>query len=111
MARLKVRELAEERGLNITTLHILIHTKNPGFTVSYPTIYALWQGTTKRPDLGILVAVANALELSVDALIDRDAGDFKRPSRGRCAAGAGLGVGAVHGEVIAGVSKTIAKAA
>lgn len=62
MARLKVRELAEAQGFNITTLA-------QEAEVSYPTMHALWHGRTLRVDLSTLSAVARALGVKAGELI------------------------------------------
>lgn len=62
MAKVEVRELAEARGYNITTL-----AKQAD--VSYPTMHALWHGRSLRVDLSTLSAVARALGVRIADLI------------------------------------------
>ena len=72
MARLRVRELAEARGLNISQLLLKANRLTPGSSLSYPTVHALWHNKTKRPDLDTLTAIARALEVEPGDLIIAD---------------------------------------
>ena len=69
MARLRVRELAEAQGLNISQLLLQANRLTPGARLAYPTIWALWHNKTKRPDLDTLTAVARALGVQPGELI------------------------------------------
>ena len=69
MVRLQVKELAEARGLNISTLLLQANRLSPDVRLSYPTIHALWHNKTKRPDLSTLAAVARALGVAPGDLI------------------------------------------
>ncbi len=77
MARLRVRELAEARGMNISQLLLQANRLSPESSLSYPTVHALWHNKTKRPDLDTLAAVARALEVEPGDLISAD-GDQQR---------------------------------
>ena len=72
MARLRVKELAEARGLNISQLLLQANRLTPGAKLSYPTVHALWHNRTKRPDLDTLAAVARALDVEPGDLIVSD---------------------------------------
>lgn len=57
-----VKELAEERGINISRLHILANQKRPGDeSIALSTIRGIWHETTVRPDMGVMQAIAEAL--------------------------------------------------
>ena len=79
MAKLRVREIAESRGLNMSRLQIKAG-------VSMPSVRRYWYGTRdgsasgeplKEVDLGVLQALARALSVPVSELFpaDLDAGD------------------------------------
>jgi transcriptional regulator with XRE-family HTH domain len=57
----RVKELAEERGMNITTL-----AGRAG--MAYSQVYGVWSNTTKRPALTTLERIAKALGVPVWAL-------------------------------------------
>ncbi len=69
MARLRVKELAEAKGMNISQLLLQANRLSPKSSLSYPTVHALWHNRTKRPDLDTLAAVARALEVEPGELI------------------------------------------
>ena len=69
MARLRVREIAEEQGLNISQLHQRANQLTPGASLAYTTVLGLWYNRTKRPDLDSLTAVARALGVEPGELI------------------------------------------
>lgn len=68
MARLRVRELAEQRGMNITDLQLQANRLSDG-RLTYATVWALWHNKTRRPDLDTLAAVAQALGVEPGDLI------------------------------------------
>jgi transcriptional regulator with XRE-family HTH domain len=72
MARFRVRELAEERGLNIAQLMNLANRMSPEASLSYPTVHGLWHNKTQRPDLDTLSVVAKALGVSPGDLITEE---------------------------------------
>lgn len=72
MARLRVKELAEEQGLNISQLLNQANRLSPEASLSYPTVHALWHNRTQRPDLGTLAVVAKALGVRPGDLITSD---------------------------------------
>lgn len=76
MARVEVRELAESKGYNITTL-----AKEA--EVSYPTMHMLWHGRSLRVDLNTLSAVARALGVRVADLIVEEPEDATREVNAR----------------------------
>ena len=80
MARLRVRELAEARGMNISQLLLQANRLSPESSLSYPTVHALWHNKTKRPDLDTLAAVARALQVEPGELIG--SGDPKDDAQG-----------------------------
>ena len=69
MARLRVRELAEAKGMNISQLLLQANRLSPASSLSYPTVHALWHNKTKRPDLDTLTVIARALEVEPGELI------------------------------------------
>jgi DNA-binding Xre family transcriptional regulator len=69
MARLRVKELAEAKGMNISQLLLQANRLSPRSSLSYPTVHALWHNKTKRPDLDTLTVVARALEVEPGELI------------------------------------------
>ncbi len=62
MVRLRVRELAETQGLDITRLARRAD-------LGYPTVAALWNDTAERPALKTLAAVARVLGVKTGELI------------------------------------------
>lgn len=79
MAKLRVKELAEKKGLNISELHLLANRRTPGAKVGYTTIWMLWHNKTKRPDLETLEVVARALEVPPGGLIEGEDEDPEQP--------------------------------
>ncbi len=68
MARLRVREIAEQKGMNITDLQLRAN-RITNARLTYATVHALWHNKTKRPDLDTLAAVARALGVEPGDLI------------------------------------------
>ncbi len=68
MARLRVREIAEQKGMNITDVQLQAN-RVTNARLTYATVHALWHNKTKRPDLDTLAAVARALEVEPGELI------------------------------------------
>lgn len=58
MTTLRIRELAEERGLNITTL-------SRQAQLAYTTTHALWHGTASQFSMKTLERIACALDVCV----------------------------------------------
>jgi transcriptional regulator with XRE-family HTH domain len=65
MTHLRIRELAEKRGLNITTLARKAE-------LSYSTAHALWHDKVSQFDRRTLIRVALALDVRVDELFGGD---------------------------------------
>lgn len=79
MARLRVREIAEEKGLSITDIQ-LIANRITNARLTYSTVHSLWHNKTKRPDLDTLAAVARALEVEPGELIVAEIGELRDPA-------------------------------
>lgn len=58
MARLRIRELAEQRGMNITEL-------SRQARIAYTTAHALWHDTPENLNRRVLGRVAQALRVQV----------------------------------------------
>lgn len=67
MARLRIRELAEQQGLNITQL-------SRQADIAYSTAHALWHNRSESPNLKILDKIARVLGVQVRDLF-ADEGD------------------------------------
>ncbi len=76
MARLRVREIAEQKGMNITDLQLQAN-RLANARLTYATVHALWHNKTKRPDLDTLAAVARALGVAPGELIVADQEDVE----------------------------------
>ena len=64
--RLQVKEIAEARGYNISTLATAAE-------LNYQTVYKLWHNQTKRLDIETLERVATALQIkTLDLLVETD---------------------------------------
>ena len=61
--RLKVREIAEQKGLNISTL-------SRKSDVGLSTVRRLWHDPSRHVDFYVLERLAKALEVPVTALIE-----------------------------------------
>lgn len=61
--RLKVKEIAEQKGLNISTL-------SRKSDVGLSTVRRLWHDPHRHADLFVLERIAKALEVPVTALIE-----------------------------------------
>lgn len=62
MARLRVKEIAEEQGLDIAKLARRAD-------LGYGTVHALWNGNTESPGLKTLAAIARVLGVRTGDLI------------------------------------------
>lgn len=76
MTHLRVRELAEERGLNITTL-------SRRAELAYTTTHALWHGTPQQLNLRTLDRLARALGVSVRDLFGGEPEDMDESGNSR----------------------------
>jgi transcriptional regulator with XRE-family HTH domain len=65
VVRLRIRELAEERGWNAAKLARRADLSNNA-------VYGIWNGETTDPGLLTLAAIARALEVKIRDLIDED---------------------------------------
>ena len=65
MVRLRVRELAEERGWNAAKLARRADLSNNA-------VYGIWNGETTDPGLQTLAAIAGALGVKIRDLIDEN---------------------------------------
>lgn len=65
MAKLRVREIAEEQGWNAAKLARRADLSNTA-------VYAIWNGETEDPGLRTLEAIARALGVKIRDLIDED---------------------------------------
>jgi hypothetical protein len=65
---LRIKELAEHQGLNITNLANRAE-------MAYSQVHGLWSGRTARPALTSLAKIAAALEVSVGELFTDDRAD------------------------------------
>lgn len=81
MVRLRVREIAEEQGLNISQLHQRANQLTPGASLAYTTVLGLWYNRTKRPDLDSLAAVARALGVEPGELIVKSVSEEDREQK------------------------------
>lgn len=70
MARLRVREIAEEQGWNAAKLARRADLSNTA-------VYAIWNGETEDPGLRTLEAIARALGVKIRDLIDE--GEEQQP--------------------------------
>jgi DNA-binding Xre family transcriptional regulator len=78
-----VKEIAEEKGMNITDLQLLAN-RITNARLTYATVHALWHNKTKRPDLDTLAAVARALDVEPGDLIMAEAAELReQPSNKR----------------------------
>ncbi len=79
MARLRVREIAEQKGMNITDLQLRAN-RITNARLTYATVHALWHNKTKRPDLDTLAAVARALDVEPGDLIVAEEDELREQS-------------------------------
>ncbi len=68
MARLRIRELAEQRGLNITEL-------SRAARIAYSTAHALWHDTPQNLNRDVLRKVARVLGVQVRDLFAEETDD------------------------------------
>lgn len=59
----RIKELAEARGLNISTL-------GNKANMTYSQVYAIWNNKRQRPALATLERIAQALEVPIWALFE-----------------------------------------
>lgn len=70
MTKFRVKELASQRGMTIEELAYKSGVK-------YSTVRNLWQGKVSNPNFSTLSAIAGALEVSIEGLIDKSGSDDK----------------------------------
>jgi DNA-binding Xre family transcriptional regulator len=74
MAKLRIKEIAEKRGLNISDLMRLTG-------LSYPGTHALWHNRTSRVNLDTLTVLAQALGVQVGELFEESKNGDNAPFR------------------------------
>jgi transcriptional regulator with XRE-family HTH domain len=75
MVRLRVREIAEQQGLNITEL-------SRRAVIGYSTAHALWHDKPENLNRTVLSKVAKSLGVSVRELFAEDAGEGEAGQQG-----------------------------
>jgi transcriptional regulator with XRE-family HTH domain len=80
MARLRVQELAEQRGLTISDLMHAANRMTPGARLTYQTVWSLWHNRTRRPDIETLAAVAKALGVRIGDLFANNEEEIDVPA-------------------------------
>jgi transcriptional regulator with XRE-family HTH domain len=79
MAKFRVKELAQERGLTTEAL-----ARESG--VKFSTVRNIWQGRVEDPNYSTLSAIARALNVRIEDLEDRSETAEKNEAPGRSVA-------------------------
>jgi transcriptional regulator with XRE-family HTH domain len=71
MTKLRIKEIAQQRGLSISALMRKANQIAPDAPVSYPTVWGAWHNKTE-PSLNTLLILARALDVEIGDLIAED---------------------------------------
>lgn len=63
LTKFKVKEIARQRGMSIEELAFKSGVK-------YSTVRNLWQGKVSNPNYSTLAAIAGALQVSIEGMVD-----------------------------------------
>lgn len=76
MTSFRVKEIARQRGMTIEELAFKSGVK-------YSTVRNLWQGKVSNPNYSTLAAIAGALQVSIEGLVDSSAPTDSKPEESR----------------------------
>ena len=79
MPKLRIKEVAQQRGMSISALMREANRIAPDVPLSYPTVWGAWHNKTE-PSLSTLQVLARALDVKIaDLIVEEDSDEIILP--------------------------------